>query len=72
MSGAKKWYFSKTLWGAIIVIVSSVLKMFGYTMSEVDGEIFVDSLITSIQVVSEFIGLALVIIGRITATKVVK
>jgi len=33
MTGSKKWYLSKAIWGAIILLVSTILGFFGYTIT---------------------------------------
>lgn len=72
MSGSKKWYLSKTLWGGIIILASTILSYFGYSVSETDAETFVDALLSSIETVANLVGIILVIYGRIKATKVMK
>jgi hypothetical protein len=48
MTGSKKWYLSKAIWGAIILLVSTILGFFGYTITAGDGGI-----ITNISKISE-------------------
>lgn len=72
MTGAKKWYLSKAIWGAIILLVSTILGFMGYTVTAEDQATFIDALLTAIQTVSEVVGLILVFIGRWKATKVIR
>jgi len=72
MTGSKKWYLSKAIWGAIILLVSTILGFFGYTISAEEQATFTDALLSSINAVGNVIGLILVIYGRLNATKVLK
>lgn len=72
MTGSTKWYLSKTIWGAIILLVSMILGFFGYTITAEEQATFTDALLSSLNAVGDLIGLILVIYGRLTATKVIK
>ncbi len=65
MLGAKKWYLSKTLLGAVISLLAVVLK-------EADIAITEEQLNEYVLLVSQLIGLSLVFYGRIKAKEVIK
>jgi len=72
MTGSKKWYLSRTLWGAVVVLLGTILGWAGYTVTEVEASTFLEALLASIEAVSGLVGVILVIYGRLKATKVVK
>jgi Ca2+/H+ antiporter len=72
MTGSKKWYLSKAIWGAIILLVSTILGFFGYTITAEEQATFIDALLAAINAVGNVIGLILVFIGRWKAIKVIK
>lgn len=65
MLGAKHWYFSKTILGAVISLVAVVLK-------ELNINISVEELNDYVLLISQVIGLSLVFYGRIKANKVLR
>lgn len=63
MTEFKPWWQSKTLWGAIVTIVSAVLGLAGYELGEADREALV-GLLTSLGAA---LGGIIAIVGRLRA-----
>ncbi len=63
MTDTKPWWQSKTLWGAIVTLGSTVLGLAGLDFGDVDSDTLIDVL-TSLGAA---IGGVLAIFGRITA-----
>ena len=65
MNDMKYWYQSKTVWGALITILASLLNAGGIAIDDASQQEIVDGLIT---IAGAFGGL-LAIYGRITADR---
>ena len=65
MNNFKGMLSSKGVWGGLIVVLSALLGMFGYTIGLEDQQALVDS----VSQLGAIIGGVLAIYGRITATK---
>ena len=63
MTDMKAWWQSKTLWGAIVTIASSILGLAGLELGEVDAETLT-GLLTSLGAA---IGGIIAIVGRLKA-----
>ena len=63
MTDMKPWWQSKTLWGAIVAIASSVLGLAGFELGAVDAEALT-GLLTSLGAA---IGGIIAIVGRLKA-----
>ena len=61
----KKWYQSKTIWGAAITIASLVLTQLGYTVSAEDQASVIDYIVNT----AGYVGGVVAIYGRIKASK---
>jgi len=48
---------SKAIWGAIILLVSTILGFFGYTITAEEQATFIDALLSAINAVGNVIGL---------------
>lgn len=57
----KNWWESKTIWGALIAVVASILTIFGYDISQDDQE----QLSVAITSIIAAIGGVIAIIGRV-------
>ncbi|WP_176083409.1 hypothetical protein [Martelella sp. HB161492] len=68
MENVKKWYLSKTVWGALIAISASLAKVGGV---EVDAGMQTE-LLNSIMTLVSAGGGVLALIGRLSATKSLK
>ncbi|TPW29436.1 hypothetical protein FJU08_13955 [Martelella alba] len=68
MEDVKKWYLSKTVWGAMITILASLAKIGGV---DVDAGIQTEILNSVMALVTAGGGL-LALFGRISATKSLK
>jgi len=65
---SKKWYLSKTIWGAIVLLVGVIYNaVTGQMISQEEADQAIQLIITVIQGVIDFAGIALVVYGRITA-----
>lgn len=69
----KYLWASKTFWGALIALLSTVLQMAGYNILSVEEQTqLIDQIISFIAAGGDLIGFILIIWGRIVAnTKVV-
>lgn len=66
----KQWYLSKTIWGAVIMLLATVLKATGLVdLTATEQGQLVDQLYSLAFAGSELVGFALVIWGRISASK---
>jgi len=61
----KSWYLSKTIWGAILMIIGLVLNQLGYTLTAEDQATLVDVVVA----LASGVGAILTIYGRIKASK---
>jgi len=69
----KQWYLSKTIWGAMIMLLSVVLKSMGVIeLSQAEQDSLVTMLYNVAYSISEMVGFVLVIWGRVTAKKEIK
>lgn len=69
MNASKAWYTSKAIWGTILMVLALALGVFGYTVSPEDQTQLADAIPNIIQAVSGFIGMVMMIWGRVTASK---
>ena len=65
MSNFKGVLSSKGVWGGLIVVLSALLGMFGYTIGLEDQQALTDA----VSQIGAMVGGLLAIYGRITATK---
>lgn len=65
MNNFKGMLSSKGVWGGLIVVLSALLGMFGYSIGLEDQQALVDA----VSQLGAIIGGVLAIYGRITATK---
>jgi len=72
MSGSKKWYLSKTIWGSVAMIIGLSLRWAGYEVSEVDLNNIVDLSLSIASSSLELGGALVAIYGRAKATHVIK
>lgn len=59
----KNWYQSKTIWGAVVVILSAVLRAAGYEFGETDAA----QLLDAVSTIATAVGGLLALYGRLTA-----
>lgn len=64
MNDIKQWYSSKTIWGALIAITASVLKMRGFELGAADQSAIADGLVSIVGAA----GGLLAVYGRVTAS----
>ncbi|MBD8890914.1 hypothetical protein [Roseibium litorale] len=69
MNEAKSILQSRTIWGAVIAALAIVAGWFGYDVSAVSQAGLVDDLIAASDKIVALVGLAVVIYGRLSATK---
>lgn len=68
MEDAKQWYYSKTIWGALLAVGSSVLQVKGLQIGAADQSAIVDSAVS----IAGAVGGLLAVYGRITASTAIK
>lgn len=68
MEYQKDWYTSKTIWSALVVMIISILSMFG--VGDLEGE--VDSITETIMQIVTLVGSISAIIGRVAAKAEIK
>ena len=68
MEGIKSFLSSKTIWGAILAVTSSVLGMVGYTFGADEQQ----ALIEIITTIGTGVGSIIAMYGRVVATKQIK
>lgn len=66
----KSVFASKTIWGAIVMIVPTILGLFGITAAE--SAQAVNHVTTIVSHGVELVGFVMVLWGRLTATKALK
>lgn len=70
MAGTKLIWLSKTFWGAVVMLVSTVLMVFGVVdINPEEQAVMLDKIIGFLTIGADLVGFILVIVGRITATK---
>lgn len=67
MDGSKPWYASKTIWGAIVLGVSTIAGLAGHAIAPDDQA----NLITAVTAIGDGVGVILTIVGRFRASKAV-
>lgn len=65
---SKKWYASKTLWGAALASVAGLAGLFGYTVSPDDVANIEQAAVSIVSIVGGLVAAY----GRIAATKAIK
>jgi hypothetical protein len=65
----KPWYASKTIWGAIVTIISLLLSLKGIQIDEQTKQVLIDQGTAAITAVGTFIGSIVAVYGRIKAEK---
>jgi len=68
MLDLKNWYSSKTIWGAVISVVASVLHFTGIELGAADKSQLVDAIVN----ISGALGGLLAVYGRVTARAAIK
>lgn len=68
MEDAKQWYYSKTVWGALVAIAASALQMKGLALDAADQSAIADGL----TAIAGAAGGLLAIYGRVTANAAIK
>ena len=63
----KSWYLSKTIWGAVIMLIALILNQFGIVVSAEEQASIVDSIVASTDTILALAGFILTIVGRFKA-----
>lgn len=63
MDGLKPWYFSRTIWASLAVVVTAVAGLFGLSIDSGDAQALVDAVLQALTAVA---GIA-AIVGRVAA-----
>lgn len=72
MDGAKKWFNSLTIWGAIMVVIGLGITQFTGVDASDQLTMLPDLIVKWIELTLQIVGVVMTIIGRIRATKVLK
>ena len=67
MNDTKKWYASKSIWGAFFMIAALLGQALGYNVAEADQAQMVDIF----SGVAGSVGAVLAVVGRVRATKTI-
>lgn len=66
----KAWYQSKTIWGAIITVLSLIISVvFGVQIDEATKQVLIDQAVALATAIGVLFGSAMSIYGRIKANK---
>ncbi len=68
MNDLKNWYSSKTIWGALVAILASVMHFTGVDISAVDRGQIVDSIVNIVGALGGLIA----VYGRVTAKTAIR
>ncbi len=63
MADTKPWYLSRTIWAAIVTILTALAGLFGVSMEGFDQAGFVDALLQAVAAVAGVVALT----GRVVA-----
>lgn len=69
MNGIKNPFASKTIWGAVLVLLGFVGNIFGFDVPKDEISGLIDMLSSNWESISQLVGVALTVWGRITAKK---
>ncbi|MDE1186260.1 MAG: hypothetical protein PW844_07265 [Pantoea sp.] len=68
MEDAKHWYYSKTIWGALLAVGASALQIRGVQIGAADQATIADSAVS----IAGAVGGLLAVYGRVTASTAIK
>lgn len=68
MEDVKHWYYSKTIWGALLAVASSALQIKGVQIGADDQATIVDSAVS----IAGAVGGLLAVYGRLTANRQIR
>lgn len=63
MTDTKPWYLSRTIWAALVTILTAGLGLFGVSLADVDQNTLVEALLQSVTAVAGLVAL----VGRLSA-----
>lgn len=63
MTDTKPWYLSRTIWAALVTILTAGIGLFGVSLGEVDQSALVEALLQSVTAVAGLVAL----VGRLSA-----
>ena len=70
MEDTKKWYTSKTIWGGLIMMVSTILQVTGIVDITPDEQsTVIEGVLGVVSWIGQLVGAVLAIYGRIKASK---
>jgi len=73
MKDTKGWYQSKTIWGAIISIVATLISILTHkTISPETQQVIVNQIVNIATAVAAIAGGIMAIVGRLKADKIIK
>lgn len=69
----KKWYQSRTIWGAVVTLASFIImSVSGVDISSDTQKTIIDNIIDIVTAVSALVGTVLTITGRIRASSIIE
>lgn len=71
MDDYKSMWQSSTIWGAIITLVAASLTFFGIKLAPEEQQAALDGTMQVVGGIGQIIGLGMVVLGRIRATKLI-
>jgi protein-S-isoprenylcysteine O-methyltransferase Ste14 len=63
----KAFYLSKSFWGSVVLVITTILPMFGLNLEKALLDNLVDSVFNALIAIQAVVGLVLVVWGRLTA-----
>lgn len=63
MTDTKPWYLSRTIWAALVTILTAGLGLLGVSLADVDQNTLVDALLQAVTAVAGLVAL----VGRLSA-----
>lgn len=63
MTDTKPWYLSRTIWAALVTILTAALGLFGVSLGDVDQSALVEGLLQAVTAVAGVVAL----VGRLSA-----
>lgn len=68
---SKPFWYSRTLWGGVMLVLALILGKFGVELGPDEQASFIDQILGVIEPLSALVGSVLVVVGRFKAKKAV-
>ena len=69
MNGTKRWWTSKTIWGALTTVAGLILGILGIEIDPATQTLVVNQLTAVAAAATELVGIVMTIVGRAKATE---